>query len=64
MGEAILCNQFLVAPQFCENSQDLAELGELDYISAGGGLYETRALREHTPLPRELKFLDYHENPP
>ena len=35
----MLCNWFLVVPHFCENSLELAEMGELDYFSAGVGLY-------------------------
>ena len=36
----MLCNQFLVAPQFCINSLELAEVGELNYFLAGIGSYE------------------------
>ena len=36
----MLYNRFLVAPQFCKNSLDLAELVELDYFLAGICLYE------------------------
>ena len=36
----MLCTQFLVAPKFCENSLELAKLGELDYFLAGIGSYE------------------------
>ena len=36
----MLCNRFLVAPQFCINSLELAELGELNYFLAGIGSYE------------------------
>ena len=36
IGEVMLCNQFLVAPQFCINSLDLAELGELNYLARIG----------------------------
>ena len=35
--EAMLCNWFLVAPQFYINSPELAELGELNYFLAGIG---------------------------
>ena len=35
----MLCNQFLVAPQFCINSLELAELGDLNYFLAGIGSY-------------------------
>ena len=40
IDEAMLCNRFLVAPQFCINSLELAELGELNYFLAGIGSYE------------------------
>ena len=36
----MLCNRFLVAPQFCINSPVLAGLGELNYFLAGIGSYE------------------------
>ena len=40
IGVAMLYNWFLVAPQFCENSLELVELGELNYFLAGIGSYE------------------------
>ena len=40
IGEAMLCNRFLVALQFCINSLELAELGELNYFLSRIGTYE------------------------
>ena len=46
--DAMLCNRFLVAPQFCINSPELAELGELNYFLSGIGSYEAAFLSKNS----------------
>ena len=43
----MLCNRFLVAPQFCINSLELAELGELNYFWFLGEGSVTKELGHH-----------------
>ena len=46
-----------MAPQFCENSLELADLGELDYSLAGTGSYETAFF-----LPPVVDSAAFHRN--